>query len=255
MKKIRAANSLATLVYNPPSDPVTQLAEAFAISVAHDNQTRFGVRGDVRGFLSVAINLDHAAAGRPSSPIEGQSALYFAAARAFKYVMLIADHHHGVVPNYLHQSHLSAARYTTHHAYSLPIKVSSSSTTKTSLNGRDPNYPHACVLQMTAKSVSCPVSHTRKRGTRSKNGTNKRVLSERSFLAVMFGPHGGARYLPLLRNFVHSTRSRARGGRPEIFLAASGPLAFCTPRQIDEVRGSAPLGERRFRDVVLGQLS
>jgi len=87
--------------------------------VAHDNQTRLGVFGDVRSFLSVAINLDHAAGGRPSSPIEDQSALYFAAGRAFKYVMLIADHHHGVVANYLHQTHLSAARYTTHRAYSL----------------------------------------------------------------------------------------------------------------------------------------
>jgi hypothetical protein len=117
--KDRSAQSLATSVCNPPSDPVAQLPEAFAILVAHDNQTRLGVRGDVRGFLSVAMNLDYTAGGRPSSSIEGQSALYFAAAGAFKYVMLIADHHHGVVSNYLHQTHLSAARYTTHRAYSL----------------------------------------------------------------------------------------------------------------------------------------
>jgi hypothetical protein len=75
----------------------------------------------VRGFLSVAMNLDYTAGGRPSSSIEGQSTLYFAAARAFKYVMLIADHHHSVVSNYLHQMHLSAARYTTHRAYSLRL--------------------------------------------------------------------------------------------------------------------------------------
>ena len=110
--------ALATSVYDPPSDPVAQLPEAFAILVAHDNQTRLGVRGDVGGFRGVAMNLDHAAGGRPSSSIKGQSTLYFAAARAFKYVMLIADHHHGVVSNYLHQTHLSAARYTTHRAYS-----------------------------------------------------------------------------------------------------------------------------------------
>lgn len=114
-----ARNSLATSVYNTPSDPIAQLPEAFPISVAHNNQTRVGVLGDVRGFLGVAINLDQAAGGRPSSPVENQSALYFAASRAFKYVMLIADHHHGVVSNYLHQTHLSAARYTTHRAYSL----------------------------------------------------------------------------------------------------------------------------------------
>src|SRR5262249_48961248 len=50
------------------------------------------------------------------------------------------------------------------------------------------------------------------------------------------------------------------GRQAGIFLAASGPLAFCTPRQIDEVRGSAPLGERRFwpapgsKDTELGVL-
>jgi hypothetical protein len=91
----------------------------FSILVAHNNQTRVGVLGDVRGFLAVAINLNHGACGRPSSPVEDQPALYFAAGRAFKYMMLIADHHHGVVSNYLHQTHLSAARYTTHRAYSL----------------------------------------------------------------------------------------------------------------------------------------
>jgi hypothetical protein len=91
--------------------------------VAHDNQTRLGVPGDVRAFLGVAIDLDYAAGGRPSNPIEDQSALYFAAGRAFKCMMLIAGHHHGVVPNYLHQAHLSAARYTTHCAHSLPRSV------------------------------------------------------------------------------------------------------------------------------------
>jgi len=56
-------NSLATSVYNTPSDPIAQLPEAFPILVAHNNQTRVGVLGDVRGFLGVAINLDHAAGG------------------------------------------------------------------------------------------------------------------------------------------------------------------------------------------------
>src|SRR5262249_15553084 len=51
-------------------DPIAQLPEAFPILVAHNNQTRVGVLGDVRGFLGVAINLDHAAGGRPSSPEE-----------------------------------------------------------------------------------------------------------------------------------------------------------------------------------------
>jgi len=44
--------------------------------------------------------LDHAAGGRPSNPIEDQSAFYFAAGRALKCMMLIAGHHHGGVPNY-----------------------------------------------------------------------------------------------------------------------------------------------------------
>jgi hypothetical protein len=112
---------LATSVYNPPSDPVTKLPKALAISVVHNHQTRLVVLSDVGGFLGIGINLDHAAGGRPSTPIEGQSALYFAAGRAFKCMMLIARHHHGVVPNCLHQMHLSAAGYTTHRAYSLPI--------------------------------------------------------------------------------------------------------------------------------------
>jgi hypothetical protein len=75
---------VAASVCNPPSDPVTQFAEAPAILVAHDNQTRLGVLGDVRVFLAVGINSDHAAGGRPSIPTEGQSALDFVAGRAFK---------------------------------------------------------------------------------------------------------------------------------------------------------------------------
>src|SRR5262249_46223675 len=142
-----AGNSPSASVYTPPSDPVTQLPETFAISVAHDNQTRFGVLGDVRGFVGDAINLDHAAGGRPSNPIEDQSAFYFAAGRALKCMMLIAGHHHGVVPNYLHQTHLSAARYTTHRAYSLPTRSVQWGHEDVVKHGRDPNYPQACILR------------------------------------------------------------------------------------------------------------
>jgi hypothetical protein len=43
----------------------------------------------------------------------------FAAAGTLKYMMLIAAHHHGVVLDYLHQMHLSAARHTTHRTHPL----------------------------------------------------------------------------------------------------------------------------------------
>jgi hypothetical protein len=59
-----AQTPLATSVYNPPSDPVTQLPKALAISVVHDHQTRLAVLSDVRGFLGIGINSDHAAGGR-----------------------------------------------------------------------------------------------------------------------------------------------------------------------------------------------
>ena len=160
MSAIRCASS----VYNPPSDPIAQLSKSFAILVAHDNPTRLGVHGDVQGFLGVAMNLNHAAAGRPSTPIEDQSALDFAAGRTFKRVVLIADHHHGVVSDYLHQTHLGAARHTTHRSYSLPTSSFLSSTMKARSNGRDPDYPQACVPTMLRNPSSCPASHTLMRG-------------------------------------------------------------------------------------------
>jgi hypothetical protein len=116
--RVVARDSLTNSVYDPPSDPVTQIPETFAIWIAHHDQTGLGVLGDMGGFLDAAIDLDHAAGRRPSNPIEDQSALYFVAGRAFECMVLIAGHHHGVVSNYLHQTHLSAARHTTHPAYS-----------------------------------------------------------------------------------------------------------------------------------------
>ena len=140
-------NSLSASVYNPPSDPVTQLPETFAISVAHDNQARLSIFGDVRSFVGVAINLDHAAGGRPSNPIEDQSAFYFAAGRALKCMMLIAGHHHGGVPNYCIKR-ISAPQGTQRIARTRFDRVGSFSTMRTWSNGRGPNYPQACVAAM-----------------------------------------------------------------------------------------------------------
>jgi len=154
-----ACNSLSDSVYNPPSNPVAQFPEAFAILVAHDNQTRLGVLGDVGGFVGVAIDLDHAAGGRPSNPIEDQSAFYFAAGRTLKCMMLIAGHHHGVVPNYLHQTHLSAARYTTHRAYSPPDKVG--------FNGAMKMWSNTDVTRIIHKHVYCDDCGIRRRVLRA----------------------------------------------------------------------------------------
>src|SRR6516165_5299541 len=97
-----------------PSQPVTQLPQAFAVSVQQDDLTRLTVFSTVSTFVLVTVNSDYATCGRSSRPIEHQPALCRTAGGALKRVMLEAAHLHGGLLDDRHQAHSRAAVDATH---------------------------------------------------------------------------------------------------------------------------------------------
>src|SRR6266540_5667504 len=63
--------------------------------------------------------MDPLTVGGVALAVEHEPALDLRAGRALQRMVLVAGHHHGVVPHHLHQEHLCATRNTTHRTYSL----------------------------------------------------------------------------------------------------------------------------------------
>jgi hypothetical protein len=82
--------------------------------VLQDNLTGLTISSKVISLANVGVNPHDTACGRSSCPREHPSALYPTASRAFKGVVLKAPHHHGGVPDDLHQAHSCAAVDATH---------------------------------------------------------------------------------------------------------------------------------------------